>query len=242
MVIAPHRRKHHARWTPAALGPSLLAWAEGTSFTSADGTEISTWPDLSGNEKHWTQATQSRRPTQQTQNGIRVARFDAVDDGMVGSLVISANPFTLVAAYRAASTAWAFRRAVQGGTNNWLIGPYQSFYRYYDGSGFVTSSVAATTDFVIHSVSQQTSPSNRVSHWVNGTLSGELSRSGLAPGAVCLGASGVWLEPLNGDFYGLVAISGSSAQSRQLAEGYLAWALGIQTSLEASHPYRTTPP
>lgn len=246
MVTLAHRRKHYALWVPTRLGAALQAWIEGTSFSSVDGTAIATWPDLSGNGRNWTQASGTLQPTQQTHSGVRVARFDATNDGMLGSLNLASNPFTIVAAYRVASTASASRRAIQGNTSNWLMGPYTGTYKVFDGRGFIPSSVGITTNFAIHSLSQFSGSTPDSTHWVNGSSSGSVTYAGaiesFAPGLLNLGASGVFSEPLNGDFYALIAINNANTDSRQKAEGYLAWKLGIQSSLDASHPYRNTRP
>jgi hypothetical protein len=179
MVILGHRRKHHSMtWTPLALGPALLAWAEGHSFAAVDGTPIDSWPDLSGNGRNWTQGNVTLQPTQQTHGGVRVARFDATNDGMLGSVNLTTNNFTLVAAYRVASTASVFRRAVQGNTRNWLMGPYGGTYRIFDGRNFLPFGPSLTTGFVIHSVSQFAASTPDATHWVNGTVAGSINHPG----------------------------------------------------------------
>jgi hypothetical protein len=165
---------------------------------------------------------------------------------MLGTVNLAANGFTIVAAYRPASTALLNRRAVQGNTVNWLMGPYQGTYRVYDGRGFLPNGPSITTNFAIHTVSQFVGSTPDTTHWVNGASAGSVTHAGavesIAPGLLNLGASGAYSEPLNADFYGLIVINGTNTLQRQQAEGYLAWKVGIQSSLDASHPYRNSRP
>lgn len=233
-------------WTPAQLGSSVVyAWAEGSSLVSADGTAINPWTDLSGNSRNWTQSTSSKQPTEQTVGSVRVARFDSVDDGMTGAVSVSTNNFTVVACYRYATTSSAYRRALSGGVN-WLVGPYVGFYWYYDGRGYPTAGPAPTTNFVVHSVSQFASSTPDSSYWVNGALIGSLTHAGatesIPPTTINLAAEGLVKEALNGDIYGIIVLAGVDTTNRQKCEGYLAWKVGIQSSLDASHPYKSSPP
>lgn len=70
------------RWTPRRL-TGLKLWLGASQITGlADGDPVATWPDLSGQANHATQATGSKRPTYKTGiiNGLPVVRFDGVDD------------------------------------------------------------------------------------------------------------------------------------------------------------------
>lgn len=247
MIILPHQRKSFRGWNPGRLGSSVvLAWSEGTSFASPDGASISTWDDFSGNSRTYTQSYSPMQPTQQTVNGVRVARFDAVDDGMVGAIDLRTNNFTIVICYRCVTTSSILRRALNGGSQNWLLGPYSGRYQYYDGRGFITSGPSITTNFVIHSVSQFSSSTPDSSHWLNGALAGSVTYAGitesLVPTTINLGAVGVYAEPLDGDVYGIIILAGTSIENRQKCEGYLAWKVGIASSLDANHPYKSSPP
>lgn len=233
-------------WTPASLGSSVVyAWAEGSSLVAADGTAINPWTDLSGNSRNWSQSTSSKQPTEQTLGSVRVARFDSVDDGMTGAVSVSTNNFTVVACYRYATTSSAFRRALNGGVN-WLTGPYSGTYQFYDGRSFATAGPSVTTNFVVHSLSQFAASTPDASHWVNGTLAGSITHAGatesIPPTTINLAGTGAFAEPLNGDFYGIIVLAGTDTTNRQKCEGYLAWKVGIASSLDASHPYKSSPP
>lgn len=79
-------------FTPLAFSPALWLDANDpatlfqnstlTTPATADGDPVGGWKDKSGNARHLTQATSSKRPTLKTniQNGLPVVRGDGVDD------------------------------------------------------------------------------------------------------------------------------------------------------------------
>ena len=63
-------------------------WLKGDGITGlSDGDAVATWPDSSGNSRHFTQATAGLRPTWQTNeaNGRPVVRFDGADDWLTNT-------------------------------------------------------------------------------------------------------------------------------------------------------------
>ncbi len=66
--------------SPAAISPSL--WVSADSLGAADGTALSSIPDLSGNGRSLGQADPAKRPTYRSAgfNGRGAIRFDGVDD------------------------------------------------------------------------------------------------------------------------------------------------------------------
>jgi hypothetical protein len=76
----------------AAFSPTDIAglklWLDASQITGLnDGDAVSTWSDLSGNGRNFTQATASYRPTYKTniRGSLPVVRFDGVDDYLAGS-------------------------------------------------------------------------------------------------------------------------------------------------------------
>jgi hypothetical protein len=174
-----------------------------------DGDPVGTWLDLSGNGNHATQATAAKKPLYKVNivNGQPVVRFDAVDDAMTTSLVLTA-PYTVFVVYDCSSAIVTGRRAVQG-SSNWLIGPYQASWSYHAGA-FVSGSLAAGADppFVVDTFGINVAVNNTSRSWFyfNGTDWTNNSAPVGSPGTVSFGAAGfATAEPLSGDI-ALVAI------------------------------------
>lgn len=66
-------------FNPLSLAPAL--WLDASTLSGADGTQIASWTDLSGNGRHATQATESSQPKLYNgmQNGKPSLRFDGND-------------------------------------------------------------------------------------------------------------------------------------------------------------------
>lgn len=91
--------------------PGLQLWTKASRITGlADGDPVSTWPDLSGNARHFTQ-TGGNRPTYRTNilNGKPVVRLDGVNDYMQTPAFVIGAPATVFAVI--------VRRANSGGLN-----------------------------------------------------------------------------------------------------------------------------
>lgn len=77
------------RWTPRRLGASLVLWLRGDQVTLASGA-VSSWTDLSGAGRHFTQGISSRRPAY-VESGIGgrpSVVFDGVNDILNGPSVV----------------------------------------------------------------------------------------------------------------------------------------------------------
>lgn len=85
---------NQTRFTPTSIA-NLALWldASDASTITLDGSNnVSQWNDKSGNGKHATQATTTKRPSYQTavQNGLNACRYDGTDDCLqVASLTLS---------------------------------------------------------------------------------------------------------------------------------------------------------
>jgi hypothetical protein len=61
-------------------------WLDASQMSLADGVEVATWADLSGNARDWVQSVPGTRPLCKTGilNGLRVVRFNGADDVLDG--------------------------------------------------------------------------------------------------------------------------------------------------------------
>ena len=92
-----------AGWTPPADVDGVLAWYSASDISGlSDNDPVQTWEDLSGNEKHLTQATEASRPLYKT--GVRNEKaallFDRSDDYMfTGSNISGIKTIIAVGCY-----------------------------------------------------------------------------------------------------------------------------------------------
>jgi len=192
-----------ATFDPAADIADCTLWVKadtGVSTNASGG--VTNWADQSGNGYDFMQPTASTQPTyaEDVVNGHDVVRLDATDDGMTNNLSLSA-PYTMFIVFNC-TAGGAQRRAIQG-SNNWLIGPYNSRIAHYAGNGWVSSfdryqdgamtymqeffvceanNTGASSLFRVDGVDRTTSPIPVG-----------------APGLLALGGSGAYNEPLGGD-------------------------------------------
>jgi hypothetical protein len=107
------------RFSPLALA-NLAAWydvSQAAGVTTGTG-GISSLNDLSGNGRHLTQATSTKRPALTTagQNGLDVATFDGVDDFLSVTWTRS-QPFSVFAALKVRANAGGSSTLI--GFNTW---------------------------------------------------------------------------------------------------------------------------
>lgn len=103
MIINPYAFTPGSLWTPADLGTPPLFWVnDDSNVTDAGSGACSQWDDISGNNFHVTQGTNSLRPLIVTSglNGRRTIRADGTDDRLTNSNA------TFRDAYRLKSSAW----------------------------------------------------------------------------------------------------------------------------------------
>lgn len=95
------------RFSPLSLA-NLAGWydvSQAAGVTTGTG-GISSLNDLSGNGRHLTQATSTKRPalTAAGQNGLNVATFDGVDD-MMSVAYVRSQPYTIAIAFKVRANA-----------------------------------------------------------------------------------------------------------------------------------------
>jgi hypothetical protein len=88
MMLAAQRNLFTGSFNPLSLSPAL--WLSDT------GSNAGQWDDLSGNNRHATQATVANQPAiiQNGLGGRQVRRFDGVDDIMTGSRILTTANFS----------------------------------------------------------------------------------------------------------------------------------------------------
>lgn len=239
MVIVVNRRKHHARWSIAALGASLEAWYDAATIGAANNATVLSWSDISPNGKHLT--CPSGKATYKTAqiNGLPcVQSVDNLDVFTPASTLFSGA--TSVSAFYVIKTTGVGRGAVFEQT---VIGG-GSHEPWTDGNCYLSlgtthrktvTSPPALTSFRIISLRASTT-------WkynVDGSSYASVANTFANPASNSI--------KLGYIYSGLIAeivlcASSLSDSDAQKAEGYLAHKYGLTSNLPVSHPYKTTAP
>lgn len=186
---------------------NLELWYKADAIAGlSDGDAVTTWEDSSGNDRDATVPSSFGSPVYKTNrvNSLPAVYFESgsPNDALTSGYTVS-NPFTVFVYYNRKGGATT-RRAVSG-SNNWLIGPYNSNHTYYNGGWCGTGPTVVTDEFVLATVTNQ-SPGGGVFR-VNTTEYGTNSNT-TAPGTFYLGgAAGAYNEPLSGDIAEVIVYS-----------------------------------
>ena len=243
-------------WTPWQL-PDLALWldASDAGTIALSGSTVSQWIDKSGNNRHVTQATATKRPryVNNLPNGPALS-FDGADD----SLFASAATITLsqpVHRFIACKFLTKTSRSVVCDSDM-----YASPFFFYNGEAGGTTAGKWSFNAGANNISYGTADtSNNHIHYnlVNDTASYYSIDGATTPsGPVNVGANtlhGLRIGNIRTEFhpdyafqgyvYEVVLVQGTlSTADRQNVEGYLAWKWGTQASLPADHPYKSAPP
>lgn len=233
-------------WTPAQLGPALIAWYFAPDIAQSDGSAVASWTDRSGNGRVAAQGTGANQPTYTTamQNGLAVVRFDGTNHVLaVTSLGLAAQPYSVAAAVSfggalsADERLWSSRTPTDNSLMRALSGGNFEIW----GGGSVQGYAAATTGWHVH-----------VAAWNGASSSGALDGTNTAlatPGAgapttgIHIGADSAGTGTLfSGDLGEMVWTNTAlTLDDRQRLEGHLAWTWGLQGGLPADHPYKNGP-
>jgi hypothetical protein len=193
---------------------------------AGEGDPVYLWQDQSGNGNDAVQPTWAARPSFLTGvvNGRPVLSFDAVDDGMFTGAV-PGTELTALAVYAANDNVYAARRALQGDTANWLMGPFNQQYALYTADYMHPGPSTNANVFVAHTGWQTASASK---NYVNGILASSHSGASTAPGHIELSTSGGYPEAMNGLMAEVIVYSGALADAERAAvEAYLMQKYGI---------------
>lgn len=204
---------------PAGVS-GCVQWLDVDALTGfADDDPVSQADDASGSGKHFTQATAGEQPLYKTNviNGKPVLRFDGSDDGMTSSLTL--NPSLTMFVVYARKGGASNQRAIAG-SNNWLIGPYSSEHRFYNG-GFLTGPAFVLDEFVIAHATEASG--GNAEFFVGNASIGTRASSAGGPGTVTIGGGeGLHGEELNGDIAEVISYNRVlTAQEQQDVYDYL---------------------
>lgn len=114
-VVNPYRFANTGDWSPPDYA-GLQIWLDVNQLTGLnDDDACGSWTDLSGNNRHATQATTSKKPLYKTavQNGKPVLRFDSSDDAM-GTGYTTGSTFTMYLV-EISSSGIGYARSVSNG-------------------------------------------------------------------------------------------------------------------------------
>lgn len=207
-------------YPPAGLN-GVLSWLRGDKTGTADGSQLSTWIDLTGFGFNAVQYNSSYQPTVTANvvNGNSVARFNSATKMSWGSTNI-AFPYTIVAVFSRNSTTSQYQRAVQGSTN-WLIGPYDGKIRNY-ANGWIAYNNSPTVTNGVFYRTLATNDGVTDRFYVNNTDYTEQTNNATTPGLLGLGVQGSQTnEPLLGDIAELILINHVlTVDERNALEGY----------------------
>lgn len=190
---------------PKALVPLNVCnlagwWAADAIVGKANNDPIAQWNDLSGNGYHFTQSNPVFQPLYKTaqKNGLPGLLFDNTDDGFTSTLWLVA-PFTVFAVYAATNTT-GNHRVLNGGTYNWLIGPYGGNYQYNNGL-FISDGAITAGQYNIFAA---TNTATAGQFWKNNTAVGTNS-AGVVPGFLTMGSMGIVAEKTDSTVLELMA-------------------------------------
>lgn len=212
-------------------GPCVLDLDADAITGKVTGDAVSSWADISGKGNDATQATAARQPTYiaNAVAGHAALYFDDKDDTMSTALSLSV-PCTVMVVYAYRSRDSKLRRVLNGGTNNWMVGPYQNLNRGFVSSAFVPGTGAPSVDpYEVVVVTLRQSSSTLSELWVNGVSMGtQTAASQLGPGTLLLGNTS---EPANAYVCRVLAFDAAiSGQRRSAWESYLMKRYGISAA------------
>jgi hypothetical protein len=247
-----------ALWTPAEITTALwLDFSDASTVTLASG-NVSQVNDKSGNARHASQANATFQPayTATGINGLNVATFDGVNDGMAGvsiPVVGAAKSVFYVAKSTNATGGTIFQnrsgsapffghlfRMLRAASTNFVGGDTRtvnvtvplnfstSFQSPFLGCSVISDLLAWS--FYYNDASQATT----------GTVNAETAAGFYQLGNFVAVTRDQFWPGMIGE---VVVCSGeATTETRQIVSGYLAWKWGIQSLLPADHPYKNAAP
>jgi hypothetical protein len=239
-------------WTPLLLGASLTAWwsaLQSSSITLAT-SNVSAWSSIVGGITA-TQATGANQPTYSATgfDGSRPSiNFDAAPKYLVNTTIAAmAQPITIAAVFRYATQS---QFSIILGLDSTGLGNRIVLFSFrpetyfaptmYAGANVVTSAAYSNGQKYVQVASFNGSASTSS---LNGSLSGTFNPGayGGIGGALISGATAAtaFIGGIGEVCYITAALG---TVSHQKLEGYQAWKWGLQSSLPADHPYKSTPP
>lgn len=178
---------------------NLLCWLRADAITGyANSAALPMWPDVSGNGFHFYQQNATMQPLYRTNivNGLPAVQFDASNDSL-GYLLLDRNPYSVFLVTATLDAAAGSLHRALGGTNNWLLSPYQGFWGHYNQGWFngATGPAVVAGQFKAMAGVQD---DNLAQFWLSGSLLDSHSIVG-PPGWLYMGGGeGYAVQPLNG--------------------------------------------
>ena len=175
-------------YNPVTTTSNLWGWYDASSSSNYILTSgaVSQWSDLSGNGRHLTQSTSSRRPTVKVaeKNGLNVIYFDGGLKGLTTASLTLNNPITIFVAVKMYSLA-SYTSIYDGYNNNEanLAGNSGNTIQLYT-QGFVGGFSAVTNTWyrITHSMNGGSSYDRRNDTVTNTWSDGSVTMGGLRIG------------------------------------------------------------
>jgi hypothetical protein len=234
-------------------GINIATWFDAMESSSVilDGTTVSQWSDISGNNRHATQATKANQPTYTPDglNGKPVLMFDGVDDRLVtaSTTLGITNSASLIVVARTSSRTPP-EQGVAGSdslTNRFgLFITGTNAMRWNPISGTNTVQETSVTGAQILAGTAQSGNSalfrNGTSIATGTAATGTMDNTPFNIGNMLQGTT---LPHFSGPIAEVLVLPLSlSTTNRQLLEGYLAWKWELQANLANNHPFKFSPP
>lgn len=195
-------------------------WLSSNLTDTVPGSKIPLWRDNSGYNNHATQLNASKQPlfTANVLAGLPAIRFDSINDGMQTPLAVNNGRMSVFTVYSYNNLIGKQRRAIQGFSNNYLIGPRSNIFNVYAGNFTGGATVTAFRPAIQRVIQTPTV----VKNYINGFLKGSIQNP-TYPGILCLGGQGMFPnEVLEGDFFEVIVCDDTLSQENyHLVEKYL---------------------
>lgn len=251
LLINPYRFAAAAAWTPAQITTALwLDAADSGTITTVSGA-VSQWNDKSGNARNAAQSTAGNRPALTTVSGYSVVQFDGADDwlNIAASFFPSGAPsgVSFIIAAVAQENSGGFGAIIstnsgaEGNSGCGLLINNNRTYALFPPTLLNSASTGASRAVLTGTAAAGTS-----SIYFNATSEGSVTYSYNVTNETFTTLGRYRTGDGNYGAFDLselvVCVDTSSATTRQLLEGYLAWKWGLQGSLPAGHPYKNAAP
>lgn len=239
-------------WNPAQIQTSVWFDASDTSSISLSNGNVTQWNDKSGENNHAGETTDAKMPVSGTRtiNSLNVIDFDGTDDRMTFDNVTCHEKSVFMVLQPDTSTSTMMFMGGNALNNQLRLLAANNF-------NYTSATLAYPQTFSTNTISDaQTGlvnfefDTNSLAIYLNGNFESEQSPyvsanvSGVqfgqisARGAVANGSN--FFDGLQAEI--IITESVPDSSTRQKIEGYLAHKWGIESSLDASHPYKSTPP
>jgi hypothetical protein len=234
-------------------GINIATWFDAMESGSVilDGTTVSRWSDISGNNRHATQATKANQPTYTPDglNGKPVLTFDGVDDRLVTAsttLGITNSASLIVVAQLSSRTPPEQGIAGSDSLTNrfglFITGINAMRWNPVSGANTVQATSVTGAQILVG-----TAQSGDSALFRNGTsiATGTAATVTMDNTPFNIGnmLQGTTIPHFSGPIAEVLVLPSSlSTTDRQRLEGYLAWKWELKANLVNNHPFKFSPP